>query len=80
MRISLSLHRAQSFTKSGLHCIRSPLHTALRNVPVKMEQMRRCVCHPYLGFPCDFAKVSAHDGGAVWKSCYIDKSSRRSGK
>src|SRR5690606_13649466 len=47
--------------------------------PVEVDQVRGRIRHPYLGLPCDFPKVTAHDG-PVRKAGYIDKAGSRSGK
>lgn len=46
---------------------------AKKSYSVEVNKMRRCISHPYLCFPCDFTKISSHDG-AIWKSGHIDKS------
>jgi len=43
---------------------------------IEMNQVRRCIRHPNLGFPGNVVEISAHDS-PVWKGGDIDQSSRR---
>ena len=43
--------------------------------PVKVNQVRRRISHPYLSFPGKCRKVASH-GGPIWEGSYIDQPSR----